>query len=80
MWVVYSGQVRGEVGMRSRMWCVGWAVWVHGFCYYMLLYAILAEPMYPHHPSYITHARSHTHFSSYLPTVYNPHKSSVAAY
>jgi len=36
MWVVYSGEVRGEVGTRSRMCCVGWVVWVHGFCYYML--------------------------------------------
>ena len=36
MWVVYSGEVRGEVGTRSRMFSVGWVVWVHGFCYYML--------------------------------------------
>ena len=35
-WVVYSGEVRGEVGTRSCMWYVGWVVWVHGFCYYML--------------------------------------------
>ena len=28
MWVVYSGEVRGEVGTRSRMCYVGWAVWV----------------------------------------------------
>jgi len=33
-----------------------------------------------HHATYITHARSHSHSTSYLPTVYNPHKSSVAAY
>jgi len=39
MWVVYSGEVRGEVGTRSL-----------------------------------------THFISYLPTIYNPHKSSIAAY
>jgi hypothetical protein len=26
MWVVYSGVVRGEVGTRSRMCCVGWVV------------------------------------------------------
>ena len=39
MWVVYSGEVRGEVGTRSR-----------------------------------------AHFTSYLPNVYNPHKSSIAAY
>ena len=26
----------GEVGTRSRMCYVGWVVWVHGFCYYML--------------------------------------------
>jgi len=33
--VVYSGEVRGEVGTRSRMCCVGWVVWVHGFwCFY----------------------------------------------
>ena len=36
VWVVYSGEVRGEFGMRSRMCYVGWVVWVHGFCYYML--------------------------------------------
>ena len=36
MWVVFSGEVRGEVGTRSRMCYVGWVVWVHGFCYYML--------------------------------------------
>ena len=36
--------------------------------------------MYPHHPSYTTHARSRTHFTSYLLTVYNIHKSSIAAY
>jgi len=36
--------------------------------------------MYPHHPSYTTHARSRTHYSPDLSTVYNPHKSSVAAY
>jgi hypothetical protein len=24
--VVYSGEVKGEVGMRSRMCCVGWVV------------------------------------------------------
>jgi len=36
MWVVYSGEVRGEVGTRSRMCYIGWVVWVHGFCYYML--------------------------------------------
>ena len=30
MWAVYSGEVRGEVGTRSRMCCVGLAVWVHG--------------------------------------------------
>jgi len=28
MWVVYSGEVRGEVGTRSGMCCVGWVVWV----------------------------------------------------
>jgi hypothetical protein len=38
-WIVYSGEVRGEVGMRS-----------------------------------------HTHLTSHHPTVYNPHKSSIAAY
>ena len=30
MWAVYGGDVRGEVGTRSRMCYVGWAVWVHG--------------------------------------------------
>ena len=37
VWVVYSGEVRGEVGTRSGMCCVGWVVWVQGFCYCMLL-------------------------------------------
>jgi len=36
--------------------------------------------VYLHHPSYITHSRSRTHSTSYVPTVYNPHKSSVAVY
>jgi len=27
---IHSGEVRGEVGTRSGMCCVGWAVWVHG--------------------------------------------------
>ena len=36
--------------------------------------------MYPHRPSYTTHARSRTHSTPVLPSVYNPHKSSVAAY
>ena len=36
IWAVYSGEVRGEVGTRSRMCYVGWVVWVHGFWYYML--------------------------------------------
>jgi len=35
VWVVYSVELRGEVGTRSRMCCVGWVVWVRGFCYYM---------------------------------------------
>jgi len=30
MWVVYSGEVRGEVGTRSLMCYVGWVVWVQG--------------------------------------------------
>jgi len=38
MWVVYNGEVRGEVGTRSRMCYIGWAVWVQGV---LLLYAIL---------------------------------------
>jgi len=87
--VVYSGEVRGEVGTRSRICCVGWVVWVHGFCYCILFEAKIVgsmvsiakipEPMYPHRPSYTTHARSRTHLTSYLPTVYNTHKSSIAA-
>jgi len=32
VWVVYSGDVRGGVGTRSRMCCVGRVEWVHGFC------------------------------------------------
>ena len=35
MLAVYSGEVRSEVGTRSRMCCVGWVVWVHGV---LLLY------------------------------------------
>jgi len=42
MWVVYSGEVRGGVDTRSRMCYVGWAVWVHGFCYYMLFWVNIA--------------------------------------
>jgi len=26
--VVYTGEVKGEVGTRSGMRCVGWVVWV----------------------------------------------------
>jgi len=37
MWAVYSGEVRGEVGMRSRMCYVRWVVRVHGV---LLLYAM----------------------------------------
>ena len=37
MWAVYNGEVRGEVGKRSGMCCVGLAVWVHGaICYYCI--------------------------------------------
>ena len=36
VWVVYSGEVRGDVGTRSCVCCVEWVVWVHGFCYCML--------------------------------------------
>ena len=38
MWVVYSGEVRGEVGTRYGMCYGGWVVWVQGFWYYMLFY------------------------------------------
>jgi len=34
VWVVYTGKIRGEVGTRSCMYCVGWVVWVQGFCYF----------------------------------------------
>jgi len=33
---IHRGEVRGEVGTRSYMCYVGWVVWVHGFCYYMI--------------------------------------------
>jgi len=33
VWVVYSGEVMGGVGTRSRMCCVGRVLWLHGFCY-----------------------------------------------
>jgi len=35
--IVYSGEVKGGVGMRSRMLYVGWVVWVHGFWYFSIL-------------------------------------------
>ena len=34
--VVYSGEERGEVGTRCGTCCVGWVVWVQGFCCYVL--------------------------------------------
>ena len=37
MWLVYGGEVTGEVGTRSRMCYVGWVMWVQGV---LLLYAI----------------------------------------
>ena len=37
MWAVYSGEVRSEVGTRSRMCYVGWVVSVHGV---LLLYVM----------------------------------------
>jgi len=37
VWAVYRGEVRGEVGTRYRMCCVGWVVWVHGV---LLLYVM----------------------------------------
>jgi len=30
IWAVYSGEVGGEVGTRSRVCDRGWEVWVHG--------------------------------------------------
>jgi len=30
VWVVYSGEVRGRVGTRSRMCCVGRMMWYMG--------------------------------------------------
>jgi len=39
LYSTYVGCIQwgGEMGTRSRMCCVGWAVWVDGvFCYYML--------------------------------------------
>jgi len=36
MWVIYCGEVRGEVDTKSRMCYEGWVVWVHEFCCYML--------------------------------------------
>ena len=44
---VYSGEVRGEMGTRSGMCCVGLVVWIHGFwyfCYYWLIYLELWYP------------------------------------
>ena len=31
LWGVYSGEVGGEVGTRSRMCHGGWEVWVHEY-------------------------------------------------
>jgi len=45
MWVVYSEEVRGEVGTRPGMCCVGWVVWVHGYCYCMLLWVNIVGSM-----------------------------------
>ena len=45
MWVVYSREVRDEVGTRSFMCYVGWAVWVHWFCYYMLCLGNMVRSM-----------------------------------
>jgi len=30
LWAVYSGEVGGEVGTRSRMYHGVWEVWLHG--------------------------------------------------
>jgi len=46
MWVVYSGEVRGEVGSRSRMCYIGCVAWVHGFCYYMLFLVNIVKLQY----------------------------------
>jgi len=45
--------------------------------YTNLEYHVIAEPMYPHHPSHITHVRSRTHFTSYLSPMYTTHISRV---
>ena len=45
LWVVCSGDVRDEVGTKSRMCCVGWMVWVQGFCYYMLFQVSIVGSM-----------------------------------
>ena len=54
--IVYSRVVRGEVGTRSGMCCVGWVVRVQGFCYFCYprltfwrrnyFFLILAHPVY----------------------------------
>ena len=44
-WLVYSGEVRGELGTRSSMCCGGWEVWVQGFCYCMLLWVNIVRSM-----------------------------------
>jgi len=38
VWVVYSGEVRGGVGTRSGVCCVGWVVWG---TWVLLLYGIV---------------------------------------
>jgi len=50
MWAVYSAEVRGEVGTRSRMCYVGWVVRVHGvlLLYVMSRYHIMFVEIYVH--------------------------------
>ena len=44
MWAVYSREVSGEVGTRSRMCYVGWVVWVHCTLTYLLAYSMVQSP------------------------------------
>jgi len=44
MWVVYSEEVRGEVGTRSGMCYVEWVVWVHVPTPPILLSFFISQP------------------------------------
>jgi len=46
MWIVYSEEVRGEVGTRSGMCYVGWVVWVQYMGSAIIFYSRLYSWIY----------------------------------